>query len=423
MRNHILRLAQGLLVLTVSINAAHAQWVQTNGPYWNYVNTFTVKDTLLFAGTTGSGIIASSNAGSSWTTLNNGLGDPWVRSLATSNTSLFAGTNTGLYRSDDNGRHWSAVDAAPTGSYVYALSVTGATVLAGTGSGLFLSLDNGARWTAVDSSLTNATVRCLTAGGGNLFAGTEGLGIFRSTDGGSTWTAANGGLTSLYVRSLIALGSDLYVGTYNGVFRSSDGGVTWTSVTPLGTNAIVWSFAASGSSLFAGTDGGVFLSADGGTSWAAVNSGLANLYIRCLAVEGRYLYAGTGNGRVWRRLLSEMITSVQPAADQMPAQFRLEQNYPNPFNPTTTIRYALPHRSHITLVVFNALGQKVTELVTGTIDAGVHEVVFDASYLASGIYFYRLSASPEGTRDLVPGGARNGQTGEFIQTKALEILR
>jgi hypothetical protein len=75
-----------------------------------------------------------------------------------------------------------------------------------------------------------------------------------------------------------------------------------------------------------------------------------------------------------------------------PVQFALEQNFPNPFNPSTTIRYGLPARTHVTMTIYNTLGQQVVELVNGDIDAGNHDVRVDGSNLASGVYFYRLTA-------------------------------
>ena len=78
--------------------------------------------------------------------------------------------------------------------------------------------------------------------------------------------------------------------------------------------------------------------------------------------------------------------------DVVPEVFTLEQNYPNPFNPATTIRFGLPHTSLVRLEVFDLLGRTVATLVDAHMEAGVHNVVLDASRLSSGIYIYRLTA-------------------------------
>ncbi|MFH1861793.1 MAG: T9SS type A sorting domain-containing protein [bacterium] len=76
----------------------------------------------------------------------------------------------------------------------------------------------------------------------------------------------------------------------------------------------------------------------------------------------------------------------------LPAEIRLEQNYPNPFNPQTLIRYALPRAYDVALTIYDISGRQVAELMNGWQSAGWHEVEFDGSGLASGLYVYRLQA-------------------------------
>ena len=71
---------------------------------------------------------------------------------------------------------------------------------------------------------------------------------------------------------------------------------------------------------------------------------------------------------------------------------RNSQKYPNPFNPVTTISYQLPEASTVTLTVFNTAGQEVALLIDGPVNAGFHTIQWDASDMASGIYFYRIKA-------------------------------
>jgi len=94
-----------------------------------------------------------------------------------------------------------------------------------------------------------------------------------------------------------------------------------------------------------------------------------------------------------------------------PEQLFLLQNYPNPFNPLTVIRYSLIVNSNVTLKVYNLLGQGVATLLNHEeTDEGEHEIMFDASSLSSGMYFYRLTVE------------RNG-TSLFSETKKLILLK
>ena len=99
------------------------------------------------------------------------------------------------------------------------------------------------------------------------------------------------------------------------------------------------------------------------------------------------------------------INKLMVSGNLTPDQFALEQNFPNPFNPATTIRFSIPIEVQVNLSVYNILGEKVRELKNEVMKPGYFEVKFDASTIASGVYFYRLKA------------------GEFIQTKKMILLK
>jgi hypothetical protein len=91
--------------------------------------------------------------------------------------------------------------------------------------------------------------------------------------------------------------------------------------------------------------------------------------------------------------------------DQLPQDYALDQNYPNPFNPATTITYAVPQNSFISLRVIDILGNEVQTLVNETKSAGTYTVSFDAASVPSGVYFYTLEA------------------GNFVSTKKMILIK
>jgi hypothetical protein len=118
--------------------------------------------------------------------------------------------------------------------------------------------------------------------------------------------------------------------------------------------------------------------------------------------------------------VTSVITDAGHAEPALPKETVLFQNYPNPFNPTTTIRFGLPQKSHVTLSVFNALGQQVALLVEGDREAGYHDVRLDGGGLASGVYFYRIRIRGS---DAASSRHSTGSGGEDIQTRKFVLLR
>lgn len=314
-----------------------------NGTSWTEVNTgltgtqvlaLAVSGSNIFAGTR-SGVFLSTNDGNNWSSVNNGFisyNVIYASALAVSGSNIFVGIidyNNGIFLSTNNGASWIG-NGMPQGQVqsivISPAGKNGSNIFAGTiGQGVFLSTNNGGSWSVVNTGLTNKDIFSLAiasdgAGGTNIFAGTWGSGVFLSTNNGSSWTAVNNDLLkNAYVGSLVVSsngetgGMNLFASA-SGVYLSTNNGTSWNSIN---NNLPDGGFLAlSGMNLFSSDLGGVFLSTNNGTNWTNVSQGLPTQInfprndILSFVISDFNIFAGTWGGCVWRRPLSEMISSV-----------------------------------------------------------------------------------------------------------------
>jgi hypothetical protein len=99
------------------------------------------------------------------------------------------------------------------------------------------------------------------------------------------------------------------------------------------------------------------------------------------------------------------VTSVKEINSALPSAYDLKQNYPNPFNPSTMIRFNIPQKDYVSLKVYDILGNEVANLLSNTLDAGSHQINFNAGKLSSGIYFYQFI------------------TGSYSETKKMNLIK
>ncbi|MFH0851946.1 MAG: T9SS type A sorting domain-containing protein, partial [Candidatus Peregrinibacteria bacterium] len=113
---------------------------------------------------------------------------------------------------------------------------------------------------------------------------------------------------------------------------------------------------------------------------------------------------GEADWTAYYRFRTVQVSAVEKG-EGPPADYALSQNYPNPFNPVTSIRFAVPRSGRVLLTVYDVLGQEQATLVDDELSAGAYTVSWDASRVASGVYFCRMRA------------------GDFVATKRMLLLR
>ena len=159
-----------------------------------------------------------------------------------------------------------------------------------------------------------------------------------------------------------------------------------------------------------GTDSVLVYNGESLLSQNVIQSGTNTININDI-VEGKTYYiviTGTATNSSWENPYSLICKVENPDGvvdNKILSKFELFQNYPNPFNPVTAISFSIPVIGNVKLVIYNAMGEQVMELVNKEMEIGNYKIVFNASSLSSGVYFYRL------------------QAGNFVQTKKLLLMK
>ena len=228
-------------------------------------------------------------------------------------------------------------------------------------------------------------------------------GIFITTNGGTSWTNITGSLPDRYPADIAVdpINDDIVFISFYGfgiphIYKSIDSGSDWLDVSDnlpdIPMPAVIVD-PNNSNHIYIGTDIGVFVSTTGGGNWQDFNDGLPDVVQGMdLNIVNDVIRVMThGNGAFERKLLSTIV-NVSENKPHLTSNYKLEQNYPNPFNPTTTIEYQIPEFSHVTVKVYDILGNDIVTLVNEEKPAGKYRLNFNGTELSSGIYFYRINA-------------------------------
>lgn len=360
--------------------------------------SFSKKDDIFIAGRYYDGLMTSLDGGQNWNTDRTQSFFNCAQAVFLDEKILVPSTS-GLFVSTDNGLNWERRDSS---KMYFGILQKGDSLIASRQDNVYLSTDEGKTWISFKgSSLGNKQVLYTV----NKYFVLTNQSILCGSDYVERWINPNLGLTyneKVWYRSTNYIDGYIYICTSDGLLKRNINEFDYPDIRVY--DKIEFSKKPS-----VGETGYAHLSIS--------NHGLDTLIITSIqfndpnfqvhptsikiapnwgyGVNITFTPSNPGKDSASISINSNALQgniSVVVNAEAIPVNYVLEQNYPNPFNPTTRINYVIEKTEHVKLEIFNSLGQKVQTLVDEIQSGGSKFVSFDASKLAAGIYYYRLTA-------------------------------
>lgn len=318
---------------------------------------------------------------------------------------VVAGASGVILRTTNSGLNWAQVNSNTVSIFSSIdLQPNGEGFVSGN-SGLILKTSNyGQNWVILSSGTNNNLKSINITIGNNAWVVGDSV-VLKTTDGGNSWITK---IADTYLYSSVhfintqtgwltcteQISSPPFYYLTRRVFKTTNDGISWDAIYSQNTqnssfNSVYFTDSLNG--WVVSRTGEILRTYDGGSSFSLSNAPLYRSLNSVFALSPQYAWIAGDTGTVFSTYSGNPI-GIIPNNSETPVSYNMYQNYPNPFNPTTKITFALPFKSFITLKVYDLLGKEIETLVNTSLDVGKYDVVFDASNLASGIYFYRIES-------------------------------
>lgn len=361
-------------------------------------------DTLNGIITGGNGaILKSTDGGKLWLLDLNFIGTyPDFYSISLVGTS--GGWITGRFgvtlHTSNAGTTWEQKQFNPGGYYLSHSTFLNDTVgwACGGSNSLFRTKYGGGYWT--QEFITNGpesfgymyTKDCISG----YLVGANGAAI-KTTNGGFHWTRLNTN-TKAKLENITFVNDSVgwTVGSEGTILKTVNSGKDWMPYAFPSKYHFNWiSMVDQFTGWIVGSQGIILSTTNSGETWDSVTS-VTKATLRCMYFKDKNHGWIVGDSGIVLVYNSSSTMSVSSKSDDLlPLQMQLTQNYPNPFNPTTTIQFTIPQDGEVEISLLDILGRVVQTIVKQYYPLGMYSVVFDATHLSSGSYFYRLKTKEQ----------------------------
>ncbi|MBS4028055.1 MAG: T9SS type A sorting domain-containing protein [Ignavibacteriales bacterium] len=396
--------------------------------------------------TSGNYILKSTDRGETWENLarsfemNFSVTGIWLVSPSTAWITGVDFNASYIYSTNDTGITWNLSYSSPSGISLNDIIFTDAQIGIAVGNSnysqgyLLRTTNNGATWTSQSFSNVYNLYKLAFPSSDTGFVVGDGGKIYKTTNQGVSWTGLNSGRTSNFYDVTFANSQTGWIAGSGEVLKTTNGGQTWSgyslpdqyySVNAISFPTLNDGYAASNGLLYKTTNGGltwtnisipsyyglsdiyfvdalkgfvmmsdgVYKTIDGGSSWQL---DLTVSYVTVFSNnrEGK-LWVGGSYTRILRAAENITVSVFGNETTNYPTENTLSQNYPNPFNPSTNINFALPKREHVSLKIYNILGEEIITLYNTILEPGNYDIQWNGENtehqrVATGIYFYRI---------------------------------